>query len=48
MHHEANKLILFAQIRDPYEVTPYEFAQTKDVLFEQRELLHTDPKLEQI
>ena len=31
--HGANKLILFAQILDPYEVTPKEFAQIKDVLF---------------
>ena len=31
--HEANKSILFAQIRDPYEVTPDEFAQIKDALF---------------
>ena len=31
--HGANKLILFAQISDPYEVTPDEFAQIKGVLF---------------
>ena len=31
--HKANKSILFAQIWDPYEVTPDEFAQIKDVLF---------------
>ena len=31
--HGANKPILFAQILDPYEVTPEEFAQIKDVLF---------------
>ena len=29
----ANKLILFAQILDPYEETLNEFAQRKDVLF---------------
>ena len=31
--HGANKLILFAQILDPYEVTLVEFTQIKDVLF---------------
>ena len=31
--HGANKLILFAQILDRYEVTQKEFAQIKDVLF---------------
>ena len=31
--HEAFKSMLFAQILDPYEATPDEFAQIKVVLF---------------
>ena len=48
--YEQIKPLLTAQILDPYEVTPEEFAQIKVVLFEQiwTELLHTDWKFEQI
>ena len=31
--HGAHKSVLFAQILDPYEVTPDKFTQIKDVLF---------------
>ena len=31
--HGANNSILFAQILDPYKVTPDDFAQIKDILF---------------
>ena len=48
--HEQIKPPLIAQILDPYEVTPDEFAQIKHTLFAQIRpgLLHTDREFKQI